>query len=121
MPNVAVALFVASALLVAVTVMPLPGELGAVNFAVVAVTGVTVPLDAVHVTPAPVSFVTVAVSVATWPTTNPPTFGEIVTLTAPAGALVVIVIAADADFVLSATDVAVIVAVAGFGAAAGAV
>jgi amino acid permease len=121
MPNVAVALFVPSALLVAVTVMPLPGEFGAVNFAVVAVTGVTVPLDAAHVTPAPVSFVTVAISVATWPTTNPPTFGAIVTPTVPVGAVGEIVIVAEADFVVSVTDVAAIVTFAGFGAVAGAV
>src|ERR1700722_3886107 len=114
MPNIPVALFVVSALLVAVTVMPLPGEFGAVKVAVVAVTGVTVPLDATHVTPAPVSFVTVAVSVATWPTTNPPTFGAIVTLTGPVGAPALIAMAADTDFVPSVTDVAAIVTVAGF-------
>jgi hypothetical protein len=108
-------------LLVAVTVIPLPGELGAVNFAVVAVTGVIVPLDAAHVTPAPVSFATVAVSVATCPTTNPPTFGAIVTPTPPTGAVALIVIVADADFVPSVTDVATIVVVAGFGTVAGAV
>ncbi|HXM16188.1 MAG TPA: hypothetical protein VN933_13175 [Candidatus Eremiobacteraceae bacterium] len=100
--------------------IPLPGEFGAVNFAVVAVTGVTVPLDAVHVTPAPVSFVTVAVSVATWPTANPPTLDEIVTLTPPALAVEIVIIAI-ADFVVSATDVAVNVTIGGLGATPGAV
>src|SRR6201986_15634 len=121
MPNVAVALFVASALLVAVTVIPLPGEFGAVNFAVVAVTGVTVPLDAAQLPPEPLSFVSVAVRVATWPTTNLPTFGEIVTLTSPTGAVAFTVIVADADFVPSVIDVAMIVTVAGVGTVAGAV
>jgi hypothetical protein len=121
MPNVAVALFVVSALLVAVTVMPLPGELGAVNFAVVAVTGVTVPLDAIQLTPAPLgSLATVAVSVATCPMTNPLAFGVIVTLTPPALA-VEIVIVAIADFVVSATDVAVNITTGGLGSAPGAV
>ncbi len=88
--------------------------------AVVAVTGVTVPLDAVHVTPAPLgSFATVAVSVATCPITNPPAFGVIVTLTPPAVDPIVMV--AIADFVVSATDVAVNVTTAGLGATAGAV
>jgi hypothetical protein len=119
MPKVAVPLFVESALLVAVTVIPLPGELGAVNVAVVAVTGVTVPLEAVQVKPAPVSFATVAVSVTTCPTTNPPTFGAIVTPTPPTGAVALIVIVADADFVPSATDVAAIVTVAGLGTVPG--
>jgi hypothetical protein len=101
--------------------IPLPAELGAVKVAVVAVSGVIVPLDAVHVTPAPLaSFATVAVSVVTCPTTNPPAFGVIVTLTPPA-AVVPIVIVALADFVVCVTEVAVSVTVAGLGTAPGAV
>ncbi|HEY1923672.1 MAG TPA: hypothetical protein VGG58_00385 [Candidatus Acidoferrum sp.] len=81
-----------------------------------------VPDVALHVTPAPpTSFVTVAVNPADWFSTNPITLGEIVTLTRLAGALAVIVIIADADFVPSVTDVAVSVTVAGLGTVAGAV
>jgi hypothetical protein len=82
-----------------------------------------VPVLAVHVTPAaPTSFVTVAVTASDWPTANPVTFGEIVTATPVGGGpLEVIVIAADADFVPSLTEVAVSVTVAGLGTAAGAV
>jgi hypothetical protein len=108
-------------LLVAVTTIPLPAEFGAVNVAVVAVTGVTVPLDAVQVTPAPLgSFDTVAVSVATCPTTNPPAFGVIVTLIPPAVAVTMLIVAL-ALFVVSATEVAVKVTLAGLGAVPGAV
>jgi hypothetical protein len=108
-------------LLVAVTVIPLPAEFGAVNVAVVAVTGVTVPLDTSHVTPAPLgSLATVAVSVATWPTTNPPAFGVIVTVIPPAAAIAIVIVAL-ADFVVSVTDVAVSVTVAGLGTLPGAV
>jgi hypothetical protein len=103
-------------LLVAVTVIA-PGEVGAVNVAAVAVCAVTVPLDAVHVTPmAATSFVTVAVRFKACPTTTPPRFGVIVTLTA--GLLTVI--AAVAAFVVSAAEVAVSVTPAG-GVLAGAV
>jgi hypothetical protein len=86
----------------------------------VAVCGVTPPLDAVHVTPAAAtSLVTVAVKFNACPSTNPPRFGVIVTLTGPGGALTVIV--AVAVFVVSATDVAVKITDAGFGTLEGAV
>jgi hypothetical protein len=88
----------------------------------VAACALNVPDVALHVTPAPpTSFVTVAVNPADWFSTNPITLGEIVTLTRLAGALAVIVIIADADFVPSVTDVAVSVTVAGLGTVAGAV
>jgi hypothetical protein len=120
-PYVPVALAVVLALLVAVTMIPLPAELGAVNVAVVAVAELIVPLDAVHVTPALVeSFATVAVIVATCPMTNPPALGVIVTVTPPAVEAAIVMVAL-AVFVLSATDVAVSVTVAGFGIAPGAV
>jgi len=120
-PYVPVALAVVLALLVAVTVIPLPGEFGAVNVAVVAVTGVTVPLDAVHVTPAPLeSFATVAVSVATCPMTKPPAFGVIVTVAPPVVEATIVMVVL-ADFVLSSMEAAVSVTVAGLGIAPGAV
>ena len=120
-PYVPVALAVVLALLVAVTVIPLPAELGAVNVAVVAVTELIVPLDAVHVTPALVeSFATVAVIVATCPMTNPPALGVIVTVTPPAVEAAIVMVAL-ADFVLSSMEAAVSVIVAGFGIAPGAV
>ena len=85
-----------------------------------AVCGVTVPLDAVHVTPAAAtSWVTVAVKFKGCPSTSPPRFGVIVTLTGPGGAVTVIV--AVAVFVVSATDVAVKITEAGFGTLARAV
>jgi hypothetical protein len=120
---VAVALFVGSTLLVAVIVIPAPGELGATYVAVPAACALNVPLLAVHVTPAaPTSAVTVAVSASDWLTASPITFGETVTATPVGGGpLDVIVIAADADFVPSLTDVAVSVTVAGLGTAVGAV
>ncbi|HEX3118145.1 MAG TPA: hypothetical protein VHP80_03555, partial [Candidatus Acidoferrum sp.] len=114
---------VASALLVAVIVIPPPGEFGATYVAVVAPCALNVPLLAVHVTPAPpASFATVAVNASDCPTANPVTFGEMVTpIPDGGGPPEVIVIVADADFVPSLTDVAVSVTVAGFGAAAAAV
>jgi hypothetical protein len=85
----------------------------------VAVSGVTVPLDAVHVTPAAAtSLVTVAVKFKPCPSTKPPRFGVIVTLTGPAAPSVIVAVAA---FVVSATDVAVKVTEAGFGTLEGAV
>jgi hypothetical protein len=100
--------------------MLLPAEFGAVNVAVVAVTGVIVPVDEVHVTPAPpVSFATAAVIVIAWPTTSPPAFGLTVTpLADPAAAIVIVALAL---FVVSATEVAVSVTAAGEGTAPGAV
>jgi hypothetical protein len=78
-----------------------------------------VPLVAAHVTPAPAtSLVTVAVNVKACPSTNPPRFGVIVTLTGGAAPTVIVAVAV---FVLSATDVAVSVKVAGLGTLAGAV
>ena len=110
-------------MLVAVIVIPAPGELGATYVAVPAACALNVPLLAVHVTPAaPTSAVTVAVSASDWLTASPITFGETVTATPVGGGpLEVIVIVADADFVPSLTDVAVSVTVAGLGTAAGAV
>jgi hypothetical protein len=55
------------------------------------------------------------------PSVNPPRTGDTVTLTGPAEAAAVTVIAAAADFVLSLTEVAVNVTVAGLGTLAGAV
>src|ERR1700743_2552830 len=116
----AVALFVVSALLVAVMVMPPPGEFGATYVAVVAPCALNVPVDALHVTPAAfTSFITVAVNANDWPSTHRVPFGEIVTLTLAGGVTWVIVIVADADFVPSLTDVAVSVTVAGLGIVAG--
>ncbi len=110
-------------MLVAVIVIPAPGELGATYVAVPAACALNVPLLAVHVTPAaPTSAVTVAVSASDWLTASPITFGETVTATPVGGGpLEVIVTVADADFVPSLTDVAVSVTVAGLGTAAGAV
>ena len=125
---VAAALFVLSALLVAVT-MNTPALAGATNVADVSVTFVNVPHafpvqpapDALQFTPAaPTSFVTVAVTFSFCPSVSPPRFGEIVTLIFPTGMLVS-VIAAAADFVPSLTDVAVSVTTAGVGTLAGAV
>jgi len=120
-PSVADALLVASALLVDVTVM-LPGEFGATYVAVVAVCALNVPLDAVQVTPAPAtSLVTVAVKPRLCPSVNPPRFGVTVILTGPVEGAAVTVIVAPADFVVSLTDVAVNVTVAGLGTLTGAV
>ena len=119
-PSVAVALFVESATLVAVTVMPLPGEFGATYVAVVEVCALNVPADAVHVTPAAAtSFVTVALKFNDCPSASPPSCGVSVTLTALPE--VVIVIAALALFVLSVTEVAVSVTPGGTGTLTGAV
>jgi hypothetical protein len=124
----AAALFVLSALLVAVT-LNTPALAGATNVADVSVTFVNVPHafpvqpapDALQFTPAaPTSFVTVAVTFSFCPSVSPPRFGEIVTLIFPTGMLVS-VIAAAADFVPSLTDVAVSVTTAGVGTLAGAV
>jgi hypothetical protein len=120
---VAVALFVASTLLVAVIVIPLPGEFGATYVAVVAACALNVPDDAVHVTPAPpTSFATVALTASAWFNTNPIAFGEIVTATpAGGGSPAMTVIVAELDFVPSVAEVAVSVTVAGLGTVAGAV
>jgi hypothetical protein len=100
----------------------LPGEFGATYVAVVAACALNVPLDAVQVTPAPAtSLVTVAAKPRLCPSVNPPCTGDTVTLTGPAGAAAVTVIVAAADFVLSLTDVAVNVTVAGLGTLVGAV
>jgi hypothetical protein len=116
-PSVAVALFVESATLVAVTVMPLPGEFGATYVAVVEVCALNVPDDADQVTPAAAtSFVTVAAKFNDWPSANPPSCGVSATLTA-----LVIVIVATALFVLSETEVAVSATVGGAGTLTGAV
>ncbi|MGA2428050.1 MAG: hypothetical protein ABSH13_06070 [Candidatus Acidiferrum sp.] len=120
-PIVADALFVASTLLVAVTVM-LPGEFGATYVAVVAACVLNIPLDAVQVTPAPAtSLVTAAVKPRLCPSVNPPSTGVTVTLTEPAEVPAVTVIVAATDFVVSLTDVAVNVTVAGLGTLVGAV
>ena len=75
--------------------------------------------DRVQVTPLFCeSFCTVAVKVCDWPVCTDALVGDTPTLMAGAA---VIVIAAAALFVVSATDVAVMVTVAGLGAAAGAV
>ena len=109
------ALFVTSATLVA-TIEYKPAADGATYVAEFVVTLVNVPHalpeqfgpEANHVTPAaPTSFVTVAVTGNTWVTTRLPRFGETATLTA---AVAVTVIAVDALFVVSFTDVAVRVA-----------
>jgi hypothetical protein len=72
--------------------------------------------DKAHVTPfVCVSFVTVAVNVCVNPTATVAVAGETLT------AITVSVIVADAFFVVSATEVAVNVTVAGVGAVAGAV
>jgi hypothetical protein len=118
-PSVAVALFVESATLVAVTVMPLPGEFGATYVAVVEVCELNVPVDADQVTPAAAtSFVTVAVKFNDCPSANPPSCGVSATLTALPE--VVIVIVATALLVLSETEVAVNVTVGGAGTLTGA-
>jgi hypothetical protein len=115
-PIVAVEDLVASALLVAVTVI-CPGEFGAVKVAVVAACELKVPLGADQTTPAPpTSFVTVAVKFNDCPSTNPPRFGVSVKLIGG-----VTVIAAATDFVVSVTEVAVSVTVAGVGTLVGAV
>jgi hypothetical protein len=108
-------------LLVAVTVM-LPGEFGATYVAVVAVCALNVPPDAVQLTPAPAtSLVTVAVKPRLCPSVNPSRTGVTITLTGPAEAAAVTVIVVPADFVVSLTDVAVNVIVAGLGTLTGAV
>jgi hypothetical protein len=100
----------------------LPGEFGATYVAVVAACALNVPLDAVQLTPAPAtSLVTVAVKPKDCPSVNPPRTGDTVTLTGPAEVAAVTVIVAAADFVLSLTEVAVNVTVAGLGTLAGAV
>jgi hypothetical protein len=100
----------------------LPGEFGATYVAVVAVCPLNVPLDAVQVTPAPAkSLVTVAVKARLCPSVNPPRTGVTVTLTGPAEDAAVTVIVVPADFVVSLTDVAVNVTVAGLGTLMGAV
>jgi hypothetical protein len=103
-------------LLVAVTVI-CPGEFGAVKVAVVAACALNVPLGADQTTPAPpTSFVSEAVKFNDCPTANPPLFGVSVTLIGG-----VTVIAAATDFMVSVTEVAVSVTVAGVGTLAGAV
>jgi hypothetical protein len=88
-PIVAVALFVPSATLVAVTVTT-PAEFGATYVAAAVLCALKLPLDAVHVTPAlPTSFVTVAVNGIACEIVNPPLLGPIVTLMLPADAAVV--------------------------------
>ena len=79
-----------------------------------------VPLVADHITPADAtSFVTVAANSIDCPSVNPPRFGVSVTLIgAPAGVTVIVAVPA---FVVSATEVAVSVTVAGDGTLTGAV
>jgi hypothetical protein len=99
-----------------------PGDAGATYVAVVAVGALNVPEEAVHVTPAAAtSFATVAVKFKLCPSVNPPRFGASVTLTggAATGAAVIVTVAV-AAFVVSATDVAVSVTVAGLGTLPGA-
>jgi len=114
------AFLVTSALLVAVTTA-LPAVVP-VSVAAVSVCPLSVPdPDTDHVTPVlPASFATVAVKFSDCDTTIPPRFGVSVTaIPPPVPACTVIV--AEADFVVSATEVAVNVTIAGVGTEPGAV
>jgi len=106
-------------MLVAVTVVLVPGEFEATYVAVVVVCALKLPVVADHITPAaPTSFVTVAVKFNDCPSASPPRLGVNITLIA---APAVTVSPAATDFVLSATDVAVSITMAGAGTLAGAV
>jgi hypothetical protein len=103
----------------AVYVMPVPDALEAADSVPQAAPLQPFP-DSVHVTPLFCeSFCTVAVNGCIAPVCTLALVGETVT-TIPAGAAVTVIVAA-ADFVVSATDVAVNVTVAGEGTLAGAV
>jgi hypothetical protein len=119
-PIVAVADFVPSATLVAVTVIA-PAAPGATYVAVVVLCALKLPALADQVTPAlPTSLVTDAVNGSDCPRVSPPRFGVRLTLTVPPLAAVTVIVA-EAFFVVSRTEVAVSVTVAGVGTAAGAV
>ena len=93
-----------------------------VSVAAVNVCPLSAPVpDTDHVTPLlPTSFATVAVKFNAWDTTIPPRLGVSATVTPPPLAACTVIVA-DADFVVSATEVAFSVTVAGVGTAPGAV